>query len=715
MIISSKKAHPYFEMFLLSILILYVEVLLIRWVSTEVSIFAYLQNTILVICLFGLGAGCLKPDKTIPLYKCFLPLGFLILLEAIPTSKEGLIGLGRSLSIFHDFTVWAEPEIKNSFFTKILVSGLGLAGATMLAVMIFSIISPLGQLLGAAFNAGESTLKLYSANIGGSLVGVLLFALLGVVSSPPWVWFSILMLLAMPWLLQKGKSLRLNLLSMALIILSSISGSLFSDSIEIAWSPYQKLEIGSSTEGGEHIVWVNNTGYQQIQNNSVDFRKSTSEGNQDFESWISNYDIPSMLNPDAKEVLVVGAGTGNDVAGVLRGTSANITAVEIDPVILDFGRRYHPENPYADSRVNVVVTDARAFFQTSDKKFDLIVFGLLDSHTTPTLTNSRLDHYVYTQEAINSASKLLSQNGIITILFDPQREFIIGRLINTLKNTFGVSPLVFGVPSNASSWGGVLFVSGDLKLVSHYLDKNNPLKNFFEKNTISPSSKVLTAVPTSDDWPYLYIEKPSIPVLFLILVPIFGVIWVRARRLFQLEPLWQSHPRENLHFLGLGTAFTLLQVYGVNQAAIVFGNTWFVNCAIISGILIMILFANAVVIKYPRFPRRAAFLLLFLLIGVIAAVPFSSIVGLDYVTQILFVSLLCGAPMFCSGIIFARSFVATNDRCRALSANLFGALLGGILQLATFALGIKALLGLVAIFYIVAMITDPPESLIDGL
>ena len=42
----------------LSALILFLEMLLVRWVGTELRIFAYLQNGVLVATFLGLGLGC---------------------------------------------------------------------------------------------------------------------------------------------------------------------------------------------------------------------------------------------------------------------------------------------------------------------------------------------------------------------------------------------------------------------------------------------------------------------------------------------------------------------------------------------------------------------------------------------------------------------------------------------------------------------------------
>jgi len=68
---------------------------------------------------------------------------------------------------------------------------------------------------------------------------------------------------------------------------------------------------------------------------------------------------------------------------------------------------------------------------------------------------------------------------------------------------------------------------------------------------------------------------------------------------------------------------------------------------------------------------------------------------------------LTSLPMLFSGILFIRSFAAAERKDQALGANLFGALLGGLLQSITFLTGIQALLLIVAGFYTAAWLTRP--------
>ena len=80
----------------------------------------------------------------------------------------------------------------------------------------------------------------------------------------------------------------------------------------------------------------------------------------------------------------------------------------------------------------VVNDDARSYFATCGEKFDVISFGLLDSHTTTAMTNARLDHYVYTVESFTRAKALLNPGGVMVLSFEAQKNYEVceaGRLV----------------------------------------------------------------------------------------------------------------------------------------------------------------------------------------------------------------------------------------------------------------------------------------------
>src|SRR5262249_13075944 len=142
-------------------------------------------------------------------------------------------------------------------------------------------------------------------------------------------------------------------------------------------------------------IKVNHSFYQDI----CDGRPESIAESKTMALAAKYYNLPYQLRPAPGDVLVVGAGAGNDVAAALRNRAMSVTAVEIDPAILYLGKRLHPEQPYKDPRTRAVVNDARTHLRQTQERYDTIIYGLLDSHTNlGAMTNVRLDSFVYTVE-----------------------------------------------------------------------------------------------------------------------------------------------------------------------------------------------------------------------------------------------------------------------------------------------------------------------------
>jgi len=179
----------------------------------------------------------------------------------------------------------------------------------------------------------------------------------------------------------------------------------------VYWSPYQKLEVFSIGDN-QYQIDVNNVGYMSIANATPDFVTRHPELAKQLES--SSYDSPFRFAANTNRVLVIGAGAGNDAAVALRHGADYVDAIEIDPLIYSIGKRLHPEHPYDSPKVHVVINDARNFLRQDHEKYDMIVFGLLDSHTGFSgYSNVRVDNYVYTEESFRDARRLLKPDGIL--------------------------------------------------------------------------------------------------------------------------------------------------------------------------------------------------------------------------------------------------------------------------------------------------------------
>ena len=74
----------YWLLIVFSIAGMFFEMMMIRWVSSEIRIFAYFKNFVLVACFFGFGLGCYFSKRRVNLIALFLPLLSLCLLIELP-------------------------------------------------------------------------------------------------------------------------------------------------------------------------------------------------------------------------------------------------------------------------------------------------------------------------------------------------------------------------------------------------------------------------------------------------------------------------------------------------------------------------------------------------------------------------------------------------------------------------------------------------------
>ncbi len=99
-----------------------------------------------------------------------------------------------------------------------------------------------------------------------------------------------------------------------------------------------------------------------------------------------------------EQVMVIGAGSGNDVAAVLRQGATHVDAVELlDPVINLEGRLHHPDQPYANPKVAIHLDDGRSFVRQTRQTYDLISYAVVDSLALHSSYSSiRLESFLFT-------------------------------------------------------------------------------------------------------------------------------------------------------------------------------------------------------------------------------------------------------------------------------------------------------------------------------
>ena len=684
------------RIFWISFTCLYVEIMLIRWVGTEVRVFAYFQNLALIACFLGFGLGCYWAGRHKSLiFSLFGIAGLVILAEApLRTWQDFLIVLSGRLSVSPDAAMWGyrgEMAGPMSWFLLLLAS---IAATTIFLLLLLIAMIPLGQWTGFYLDRATNPIQAYSANLLGSVAGIWIFAGMSFLWLPPVYWFvlAVALLVLMP-----PVSWRLGVAALIAVvcIFPLVRHSHHPDS-KTYWSPYQRLDI-QTLGNDEYGVYVNNTGYMGMANVTPDFLRRNPKIADDLE--FSSYDAPFRFAQSSDNVLIVGAGAGNDASAALRNGAKDVDAVEIDPVILSVGERLHPDQPYKSLRVHKILNDARAFLRQSKSKYDVIMFGLLDSHTQfSDYSNMRIDNYVYTEEAFRQARSLLTPTGIMVVKFEVRAPWTwMGqRFYATLAQVYGRPPVVFSATGMGELAGATVFIeSNDPAL---WVRSTQPrLAAIVSKNALKFPLTVTEAPPiATDDWPYVYHRRHSIPRTYLtvsLIVLVLALFLVRGN----LEPSKAS----TWHFFFLGAGFLLLETQLVSRLALYFGTTWLVNCVALTAVLLVLVLSNLYVAqkKPARLGPFYFWLVLFLLANYFfpwAALPFSArTIG-------ILLSITYAVPVFFAGVIFTSSFSRYEEKSAAFGANIVGAVAGGLAQNVSFIFGMKALLIFASVFYVLA-------------
>jgi len=685
--------RPAIQLFLCGTACLFWELVLIRWLGCTIRLVAYYTNFILISAFFGLGTGALLARYSFRTWRFILTALYLsILIGPVlgnfqhfnPSSPDEYTWGGAPAGVLPD------PSLQGAWWTRRhLPYWLILASVYLMNTGVFLMF---GQWLGSLFQRFRP-LKAYTIEIGGSIVGILLFAAMSYVNSTPPMWFLVgLFLVFCIMELTPRERIRYGVLTAAV----TISVIPFSD--PFLWSRYYKIHISPFTTIldtqhqqlvhfdhpiGLHLT-VNNDYHQSL----LDLRPRTNE-HPFIQSWRWTYDYP--YHPDAAvpsgSVLIVGAGSGNDVSAALRNGETAIDAVEIDPLIVEVGTRHHPEHPYTDPRVHVVIDDARSFFIRTKQQYAKVVFGFLDSHTLMSSFSSlRLDNFVYTEEAMERVKELLLPGGKVVLTFAANTDWLHHRMIGLLDRVFDY-PTRFVTESVYGYSNGVVYVNGKAPIADPSVGS---------KSLTRPPSRIPT-----DNWPFLYMKEAALPShykLFMALVTLMGIA-----SLLLLPP---GQRRVKFPYFFMGAGFFLIETSNVVSLSLLYGSTWIVNVAVFTGILVLILLGNLTCMRMAQPRYTLLFILVFTSVLVAYFTPTALLLGIGSRTLrgLLAIVIFLG-PVYLASLIFGHLIKTEPQLYRAYGSNLLGAVIGGSCEYLSVITGLKSLLLLTLLFYLSAFFT----------
>jgi Spermine/spermidine synthase domain len=632
---------------LLSFVVLFVELALIRWTGSNVVYLSYFSNFVLLGSFLGIGVGFLRARAKRNLFP-WAPVALVLLVAFVLFFPVQIDRSGSELLYFGELTRSGLPPW---------------ATLPILFLLVALTMAMLAEGLARSF-VQFAPLDAYRLDLLGSLAGIGGFSLLSFLQFPPLAW-GLVVALALALL---GRMSRL-VPAVALLALVGLLGWESGQARE-SWSPYYKVTLEPLSQQA-YRVWVNGIPHQVIQ--SIEARRRSEP----------IYFLPYVRRPAGSldRVLVVGAGNGTDVAIALAQGAKQVDAVEIDPRLQELGAELQPDRPYQDPRVHAHITDGRAFLENNDDKYDLILFALPDSLTLVAGQSSlRLESYLFTLEAMEKARDHLAPGGAFAMYNYYREQWLIDRLAHTLE-------VVYGHPPCLDSVGG----SGRLALLTTARDSES-------LRCDTRWSPTVGAPPAAarDDYPFLYLRTPHIPGFYLLTIALILATAVVVVRL-TAGPFRSMASYVDLFFMG--AAFLLLETKSVVQFALLFGTTWFVNALVFAGILLSVLAAVEVARRYR--PKQPLWLYALLLasLAVAWAVPQHALLSLSGVPRFLAATALAFTPIFLANLVFSTRFRDVTSSHIAFGANLLGAMVGGVLEYFSLIVGYRFLLVIVALLY----------------
>jgi len=347
-----------------------------------------------------------------------------------------------------------------------------------------------------------------------------------------------------------------------------------------------------------------------------------------------HYDLTSLVYHvvERPQTLVIGPGGGRDVLAALASGAPHVTAVEVNPIIVDVVREHLADfanHLYDRPDVTIAVDDARGYIARSPKRYDVIQASLIDTWAAGGSGAFALsENSLYTVEAFKTYYEHLTDQGILTVsrwylterpaetmrlvstgmagwasagVADPRQHVVVVARPNAMGQIEGMSTALFKrTPFTQSEIAALEERSEELGFTFIYAPGLQPYEEVgdfitTENHTAFSADYPLDISPATDDRPFFFnlvrfgdlfdlslsasgVYRTSVEAL-LILGAVLGITAVMGA-LFIILPLWISSQRRGLtrpswrllvYFGGLGVAFMMVEIPIVQRLAIYLG------------------------------------------------------------------------------------------------------------------------------------------------
>ena len=305
--------------------------------------------------------------------------------------------------------------------------------------------------------------------------------------------------------------------------------------VRTQWSPFAQVDVVETNDPSAKYIFSDGGA------GSYMLRYDGTAGS--IQDWQQSIDYLPYTVGEAGHTLVIGAGGGKDIGLALLGGAQQITAVEVNPAVVDVTRHYADYNGHILDlpQVRLIEGDARTFVERDSGQYDLIYLNLVYTQAAEPGGQVLVENYIFTWEAFKAYLERLAPGGRLAIVshnaleasrsaltalraFDemgiPPAQALDHLLLwmsPTNDPTVSTSVLLVGKDpfdaetiqtfgDNALRFGmQALFVPGDYEVAF------KPLRDGMRLSRFIADDADYNLAPTSDDSPYFFHLDPGLP------------------------------------------------------------------------------------------------------------------------------------------------------------------------------------------------------------
>ncbi len=217
--------------------------------------------------------------------------------------------------------------------------------------------------------------------------------------------------------------------------------------LDTKWSHFGRTDLViNKNDNRERTFFIDGTAGSDMYQFNGDFGNISNTAVLELKDDYTGYFPISLLSSDEKRsALIIGPGGGRDILAARLAGVDKITAVEVNPDLIDLAKKYKDYNGGIFNQhddISVVVDEGRSFLKRANKKFDIILLSIPITKTSRSPEGYALsENFLFTVESMNDYLDHLNENGRIIVVAHHDLEIfkLVFLAIEAFKER-GVSP-----------------------------------------------------------------------------------------------------------------------------------------------------------------------------------------------------------------------------------------------------------------------------------